>query len=280
MTTPDAHYRRGLALFGAQDHLAAIDAYTAALRLRPGFADAFSNRGAARSALGDRRGALADYDAALALDPGLAAALNNRAAARVQVGDLDGALADLRAAVALDPSSAVAYENCAAVHDNLVQHAQAVACYDRAVALYAAEPRLRARLASTLVRRSLAHYHLRRGVEALADVRAAYRAAPRVCAAAVAGTLVRDARTPVPDGTPDAVARCDRHLARDPADLFTLVRRAMTHLARGDRAAFAADYATARLAPGAAADVGMAEAFFAAVEHRLASLETVTWSPP
>lgn len=228
-------------------------------------AEALNNRGAARAAAGDRAGAFADYDAALALNPRLAAALNNRAVARFQAGDLHAALADLRAAVAIDPGYADAYENCATVHDRLSEHAKAVACHDRAIALHAADGRRPRRLCKSYVLRALALHHLGQLSAAADDLRAAYRLDPRVCAAAVAGILVRNARDP----ESAALAQCDAHLARHPADGFTLGRRALTHLALGHRAAFEADLAAAAWLLGSAEDAAAATAFARAVEARI-----------
>lgn len=266
--TPDAaeaHHRRGLTLSAAGDYAGAVAAYTAALRLRPGHADALNNRGAARAALGDRPGAFADYDAALALDPALAAALNNRAVARFLAGDLDAALADLKAAVRIDPASASAYDNCATVHDRMFEHAKAVACYDRAVELYEADGRQAARLCTTRVFRGFAYYHLRQTGAALADLRAAYRLAPRVCAFTVAAVVERDAR----EHGPTALARCDEYLARNSGDYFTLFRRALTHLALGHRAEFEADYDAALWAPVGPEELATGLAVLKALEKRL-----------
>lgn len=198
-------------------------------------ADALNNRGAARAAAGDRAGAFADYDAALQMNPHLAAAFNNRAVARLDAGDFDAALADLREAVRLDPQYAEAYENCAAAEVGLLEHARAVACYDRAIHLYSRHPRYRARLCRAHVLRSMARYHLGRGPAAAADLRAAYRLDPTTTAATVADLVRRNAQT---DG---ALASCAAYLARDPDDVFTLVRRGFLHLLAGDAVAFAAD---------------------------------------
>ena len=73
--TFDAAKARGDAAFKSKQHIAAIEAYTAAVRLAPSTLDArklaaaFSNRAAAASALGAHRDALADGFAAAALAP-------------------------------------------------------------------------------------------------------------------------------------------------------------------------------------------------------------------
>lgn len=230
-------------------------------------AEALNAHGAARAAAGDRAAALAAYTAAIALDPTLAAAFNNRAVARLEVGDLDAALADLREAVRLNPALAVAYDNCATVHDRRREYAAAVACHDRAIALYTAAGDRPRRLCVAYVLRAVAFHHLGQARAAAADLRAAYRVRPRLAAATAAAVVARNAHDPAAD----PVAECDEHLARHPGDGFALGRRALTHLARGDRAAYAADAAAAAWLLAAAEDVTIFHALARAVAARAPS---------
>ncbi len=225
-------------------------------------ADVLNARGAEKATRGDRRGAFADFDAALALDPTLAAARNNRGLARLTAGDLDAAVADLREAVRLDPDYAAAFDNLAAACTLLRDYAGAVACHDRAIVLYTAARRQPRRLGLSHVLRALARHHLGHP-GAVLDMRLGYRLAPRLAAATVAGAVASNVRTL----GAAAVTRCDEYLARRPGDGFTVVHRGLTHLALGDRPAFAADFAAARwLVPPE--DVAIAAAFARAVEAR------------
>ena len=62
--------------------------YGEAIRLKPGFAEAFCNRGIARAAKADLAGALEDYGQAIRLKPGFAEAFCNQGIARAASGDL------------------------------------------------------------------------------------------------------------------------------------------------------------------------------------------------
>lgn len=96
---------------------AAIEAYTHALRLRPGLLSASYNRAGAylrRGAPGDLEGALADLDRVIEALPDDAAAYVNRGAAFLKLnrpGDLERAVVDCDRAVALAPAMAEAYFN-------------------------------------------------------------------------------------------------------------------------------------------------------------------------
>jgi tetratricopeptide (TPR) repeat protein len=63
------------------EDIMALEAYSAALRLRPDFAEAYVNRAAVHFERGDYARAIADCDAAIRLDPQLAEAFNNRSLA-------------------------------------------------------------------------------------------------------------------------------------------------------------------------------------------------------
>jgi tetratricopeptide (TPR) repeat protein len=67
--------------------------YSEAIRIRPGYVDAYNNRGVVRKEKGDYDGAIADYNEAIRLDPLHVSAYNNRGLARSSKGDRKGALA-------------------------------------------------------------------------------------------------------------------------------------------------------------------------------------------
>lgn len=59
----------------------AIESYTAAIRIKPGFAPAYVNRAAVHYERGDFAAAIADCDRAIRIDPALPEAFNNRSLA-------------------------------------------------------------------------------------------------------------------------------------------------------------------------------------------------------
>ena len=89
----------------------AIDAYSKAIRLKPGLAGAYNNRGNAKNSLGQHDEAIADYNEAIRLKPGYADAYNNRGNAKNNLGQHDEAIADYDEAIRLKPDFAVAYNN-------------------------------------------------------------------------------------------------------------------------------------------------------------------------
>ncbi|MGL4420929.1 MAG: tetratricopeptide repeat protein [Gemmataceae bacterium] len=233
-------------------------------------AEALNNRGAARAQAGDRAGAFADYDAALAINPNLAAAYNNRGVTRFQMGDREAALADLEAAIRLDPSYAVAFDNCAVAQASTFDHIRAVASYGRAIELYGDDPKQASRRCTAHVMRALARYHLDHELPlVLADLRAAYQLVPDLCSYIVVVAIEDGAR----NHAAAALASCDAHLARNPTDYFSLVRRGLTHLLLGNQAAAEADYDAALWAPVLAGDFKMGMAFLKLLETRHAKPE-------
>ena len=72
-------HNRGLALYAHGMKKNAIDDFTTAISIRPGFAHAYSDRGAAHLDRGEFMQALQDFDKAIALDEGLTRAYAGRA---------------------------------------------------------------------------------------------------------------------------------------------------------------------------------------------------------
>ena len=98
------------------DYYVAIDCFTKAIEIDPGFAVAWSNRGRAYRKIGDLDKALADYSKALDLAPNEASFLNFRGWARYEKGNHEEAIADLTKAIEIDPNYALAYSNRARVY--------------------------------------------------------------------------------------------------------------------------------------------------------------------
>jgi tetratricopeptide (TPR) repeat protein len=81
----------------------AIDAYSRAIEIDPGFALAYFSRGQVLRGLGEVRAAVGDFSRAIELDPGLLQAYRERAEVRMwDLGD-EGGAEDIRTAYELDP---------------------------------------------------------------------------------------------------------------------------------------------------------------------------------
>ena len=98
------HNNRGHALGRMGDPAGALEEYSEALRLNPGYADAYYNRANVLDGQGDLAGAIADYDRAIELNPGHAMAYGNRAFTYVKLGEVEKAKADAARALELDPT--------------------------------------------------------------------------------------------------------------------------------------------------------------------------------
>ena len=75
-------------------HDLALNDYTQAIALDPQGADIFNGRGTTWTALGQYARAIEDFSRALELKPGFAIATSNRCFAKALWGQLDGAMAD------------------------------------------------------------------------------------------------------------------------------------------------------------------------------------------
>ena len=91
-----------------------VSAYDRAIRLNPGYVEAYNNRGNTKLKLGKYEAAVTDYDEAIRLDPALAEAYSNRGATKRALGQYEAAIADCNEAIRLDPDGAKAYINRAA----------------------------------------------------------------------------------------------------------------------------------------------------------------------
>lgn len=109
----NAYYNRGIAYASSGRPVQAIADYDAVLRLKPGFAPAYFGRGNAYDALARYDQAIGSFDAALRLSPGYTAAYANRGIVYAKRGDQARAIADFKRALILDPSDPVAKDNLA-----------------------------------------------------------------------------------------------------------------------------------------------------------------------
>jgi len=109
--TTAAPGERGRTFYESGNYLAAADAFTDDIRLRPRSAAAWNNRAVARVRLGDLDGAIRDYNQAIELSPRDAELYFNRGDALVAAGQYAEAIRDFDHAIALMPSYARAIFN-------------------------------------------------------------------------------------------------------------------------------------------------------------------------
>ena len=169
---PIAWNNRGIYRKDAGDLAGAMEDYSRALELDPGYTLAYTNRAVARQRLGDFEGALQDLDRSIALDPDDSSAFANRGVVQIRLGQPERALADFTRAIELDPSNAAAYANRGTLRSNLGDYRAALADLDRALALNPIQP-------DALVARALARSGAGDAESALADLDESLRLRPQ-----------------------------------------------------------------------------------------------------
>ena len=128
-----AHFTAGR-LHEAQNRLAEAEAsYRAALACAPELAKAHNNLGAVLQLQGRLHDALACYRRAIELEPLLPEANKNYASLSRDPAALARSLEGLRARLAAHPGDAATYNGMANTHRELGQHAEALACYAKAI---------------------------------------------------------------------------------------------------------------------------------------------------
>ena len=98
---PEEHLRQGNLFARAGKFPAAIEAYTLALELEPGYTEAYRKRAIAHMNLTEYRQAIADLDRVLRHDPGQAGAYYDRAISYHFLGAPERACRDMAAACRL-----------------------------------------------------------------------------------------------------------------------------------------------------------------------------------
>jgi len=126
---------RGTALLDLRRYDEAVASYDAALSSEPGCADVWCNRGDALLALERLDEALASYGRALALNTHLAEAWLGRVNVLIRTNALVEAFAACHRALAVEPNSPRALTLLGQCHASQGDSEQAVACYDRALAI-------------------------------------------------------------------------------------------------------------------------------------------------
>src|SRR5437868_11793858 len=88
----EQHFSRGVALLEKQQGDPAIEELRLAIKMKPGFAEAYNVLGLALARKGDARLAAESFRKAVALDPKQYKAYRNLGQALQQLGDVDGAV--------------------------------------------------------------------------------------------------------------------------------------------------------------------------------------------
>jgi tetratricopeptide (TPR) repeat protein len=132
-----AHMNRGLARFELRDYQGALEDYTQAIRLKPDYTDAYINRCRLRNDLKDHQGALEDCNRAVRLPVGnfTHIAYNNRGNAHLALKNYREAIADYDEAIRRNPGYAVAYRNRGLAHSAMKDYREAIADFDQAIRL-------------------------------------------------------------------------------------------------------------------------------------------------
>lgn len=113
----------------------AIEAYDAAIRLKPDFVVAYARRADAKYNLRDYKGMLKDFDVSIRLGLDYATAYVNRGVAKINLRDYKGAIKDCDTAIRLDPENVEAYFNRGNANSDLGNHKIAIEDYSTAIRL-------------------------------------------------------------------------------------------------------------------------------------------------
>ncbi|WP_163786136.1 tetratricopeptide repeat protein [Myxococcus vastator] len=176
---PDQHHlHRSVLLYNIAQVLAglgsderAIEHYSAAIQMDPGYSEYFNERGCLLMRNGRGEEALADFHQAIELSPPYAEVHINRGQCLRAMGRMEEAVADFSTALDLEPSRLLALLGRAQSHEELGRTEEALADYSAALALQPAQPLV-------LANRASLHYARQQLPEALADLNAAIALAP------------------------------------------------------------------------------------------------------
>ena len=146
-----AYNNRGAAQKGKGFYDLAIEDYSSAIRLRPGYARSYYNRAISYASTGSYELAIKDYGTAIELKPENASAFNNRALAREKLGRYDLAIDDLSQAIKLSPDLAYAYFNRGRIYQARDDWQRAVDDIKTAVSLNSNNPDYVAKLKELLL---------------------------------------------------------------------------------------------------------------------------------
>ena len=128
-------FRRGVSLLLRNREAPALEEFSRAVNLAPGWAAAFNARGRCHRRLADRERALADFQRAAVLDPAFGEAHRNMGNILLESGRPTEAMPCFDRAVELIPHSALAYNNRGFALQQVGEYARAVRDHEEAVRL-------------------------------------------------------------------------------------------------------------------------------------------------
>ena len=127
------HNMRGTAYADLGNYSKAIEDYSRAIKIEPGYPEAYYNRGKDYAQTGNFKQAVEDYTKAIAIKPGYAMAYNGRGNACFDLGNHQEAIADYSRAIEIKPDYPDAYFNRGNAFIHLGNYQEAIVDYSRAI---------------------------------------------------------------------------------------------------------------------------------------------------
>ncbi len=134
--SPQDFYVRAVGKALDKDYQGAVEDYTQAIELNPGFLEAYIKRSATRYKLGDDRGALVDCNQALRINPNSAQAYYYQGRARYRLGYTQAAIEAYTQAIRLEPDQAQAYYHRGLANNDLKERTLAAEDLQKAAELF------------------------------------------------------------------------------------------------------------------------------------------------
>jgi len=129
---PVVYLNRGIAYQKSGELKKSIEDFDTAIRLYPGYAEAYESRAMSYGRLSEHNQAVNDFTKAIELDPKNANAYHNRGVAHLKNGDYKKAVEDLEKAVELVPGSGMAHFNLGLAYAGLGDSSHAIENFRKA----------------------------------------------------------------------------------------------------------------------------------------------------
>ena len=168
---PEAYNNRGNGYSALKQYEKAVSDFTEAIRLKPDLAEPYFNRGNGYSALKQYETAIGDYTEAIRLKPDFVSAFNNRGNRYHALKQYEKAIGDYTEAIRLKPDLAEAFNGRGNAYSDLKQYEVAISNYTEAI-------RLKPDLAEAFNGRGVAYDQLKQYDKALSDLTEAIRLKP------------------------------------------------------------------------------------------------------
>jgi tetratricopeptide (TPR) repeat protein len=126
---------RGVLYWKQKEYSKAIDDFSHALSINPGYRDAYYNRGVVFEEAGAFERAVEDYSNAIALDRDQHITWYNRGMVYYRLGEFAKAIDDYSQAISINPEYADAWNNRGVVYVNLKEYDRALADFTKAIAI-------------------------------------------------------------------------------------------------------------------------------------------------